>query len=76
MLSRLGQVLVVCTLACSPAYAQTTNNLDLATMQLQLQTIETELHTMALQLDDVAKDISELRNATRSPANPHSAWPS
>lgn len=61
MLSRLVQTLFVCALACSPAYAQTANNLDLATMQIQLQTIETELHTMALQLEDVARDIGELK---------------
>lgn len=73
MLARLGQVIIVSALACSPAYAAASDSIAIETLRLQLRNIETELHIMSLHLEDMAKDISEIKQcntlARQAPAS-------
>ena len=61
MLARLGQVLIVSALVCSPAHAAASDSIAIETLMLQLRTIESELHLMSDKLEDMAKDIGEMK---------------
>ena len=55
---------VAALVTCSAAHGAEIDGLTMNTMQLQLQTIETELSNIELRLDDMAKDISEMKECS------------